>query len=260
MIEGCRVCGGATTAWGELEVLGKHAVRYERCARCGLVQTEPPFWLEEAYASPIATSDLGVVSRNIYLARLVVAVVRVLFPGRGPYLDYGAGYGLLVRLLRDAGRDFFWADRFSPNLFAQGFEAVAGARYELVTAFELLEHLVDPVSEVARLLDMSDSVLCTTTLLPATSPRPGEWWYYAPETGQHVTIYTLAALRALAGRLGVHLASDGVGTHLFSRRPVAPWKFRLACDHRVSYLLYLLRRRRSLLAEDYGQVLGRDRG
>ncbi len=258
MFDTCRICTSIVGQWAVHTLLGKYRVQYYRCPRCGTVQTESPWWLDEAYVLPLAATDVGAVSRSIALARVVAATRALVIPERGPCLDVGGGYGLLVRLLRDAGIDCYWEDRYAPNLYARGFEAPADAHYALVTALEVLEHLVDPLEQLARWLERSDSVLVTTTLLPTSAPAPGEWWYYAPEAGQHVTIYTLAALRVAAERLRVHLATDGARTHLFTRSAVSPLLFRLACDGRANRLVALLRRHRSLLAEDYRLLAGRD--
>ena len=191
------------------------------------------------------------------LAALTQAVIQQFFRADKRFLDYGGGYGLFVRLMRDRGFDFRWHDRYAPNLLSRGFEAAAGSDgFELVTAFEVLEHLVDPVSEVAEMLRRGHSVLCTTQILPATSPKPGEWWYYALYGGQHVSLFTLDALHRLAARFGRRLVSDGVSIHLITSQPTAEWLFRLVVRGRVRRLLNRLRRRESLLPSDFQTVTG----
>jgi len=39
----------------------------------------------------------------------------------GIFLDYAAGYGLFVRLMRDAGYNFRWSDLYCQNLFVRGW-------------------------------------------------------------------------------------------------------------------------------------------
>ena len=46
----CRLCGAAAEPTCVQRVLGRHDVRYYRCPACDLMQTEPPYWLDEAYA------------------------------------------------------------------------------------------------------------------------------------------------------------------------------------------------------------------
>ena len=45
-------------------VLKKYQVKYLVCGHCGLLQTETPYWLDEAYGEAIAGSDTGLVQRN----------------------------------------------------------------------------------------------------------------------------------------------------------------------------------------------------
>jgi hypothetical protein len=185
------------------------------------------------------------------------AVIQQFFRGGQRFLDFGGGYGLLVRLMRDRGFDFRWHDRYAQNLLSRGFEAEANADgFELVTAFEVLEHLVDPVPEVADMLRRGNSLLCTTRVLPPSNPKPNEWWYYALSGGQHVSLFTLEALGRLAGRFGRRLVSDGVSIHLFTTQRVAERLFRLVIRGRVTGLLNRLRRRQSLMSSDFQQLTG----
>jgi hypothetical protein len=78
--------------------------------------------LPEAYASPINVSDTGYVARNLWSAERVRMIVELSRDPAGKFLDYAAGYGLLVRLMRDIGYDFRWADEYCENLFARCFE------------------------------------------------------------------------------------------------------------------------------------------
>jgi len=255
--EQCKVCDSVLRPFGTGRVLGRHDVRYYRCENCGFVQTEPPYWLDEAYETALIRADVGAAQRNIELAALTQAVIQQFFRADERFLDYGGGYGLFVRLMRDRGFDFRWHDRYAPNLLSRGFEAAAASDgFELVTAFEVLEHLVDPVPEIAEMLRRGDSVLCTTQILPASSPKPGEWWYYALSGGQHVSIFTLDALHRLAARFGRRLISDGVSVHLMTSQRVAESLFRRVVRGRVRGVLNRLRRRKSLLPSDFYAVSG----
>ena len=132
-------------------------------------------------------------------------------------------------MLRDAGIDARWRDKYCDNLFARGFE-YHGEEVELATAFEVFEHLPSPRTELAALMDTAPNLLFSTELLPSPSPKPADWWYYAPEHGQHIGFYSLQTLDHLARRYGRHLLSDGRNLHLFSSQPVsaARWKALMA--------------------------------
>ena len=66
--------------------------------------------------------DTGIIKRNILLAKRTSAILFFLFNKKESFLDYGGGYGLFVRLMRDGGFNFYWNDPFTENLFARGFE------------------------------------------------------------------------------------------------------------------------------------------
>jgi hypothetical protein len=253
----CKVCDSASHPFGSARVLGRHDVRYYRCDACGFVQTEEPYWLDEAYGTALIAADVGVAQRNIELAAVTQAVIQQFFRADRRFLDYGGGYGLFVRLMRDRGFDFRWQDRYAANLLSRGFEAAPDADgFELVTAFEVLEHLVDPVPQVADMLRCGDSLLCTTRVMPPANPKPNEWWYYALFGGQHVSLFTLEALRRLAARLGRRLVSDGVSIHILTSHEVPEWLFRLVIRPPATGLLNRIRRRPSLISSDFQTLTG----
>jgi len=255
----CVICGERREQFGRATILGRHDVAYYRCERCGFIQTETPYWLDEAYSDAIAASDIGLVGRNIRFAETTRAIISAFFDSAGRFLDYGGGYGMFVRLMRDGGFDFYREDPLCDNLFAQGFDRQDDGTFELVTAFEVFEHLPSPVEDATLMLGLSDSVLFSTLLMPAPPPAPGEWWYYALEAGQHVSFYTREALAALADRLGVHVASSrGNDLHLLTKKPHAARWFPLIATSKAARLLNAVwpRSRPSRLASDYEHVTG----
>jgi hypothetical protein len=251
----CRLCNGAARPFGTSRILRRHDISWFRCSECGFVQTEEPWWLEEAYPSAITRSDLGLPGRNVRLAHVTAAVISAFSDPDGTFVDYAGGYGLLVRLLRDAGYDFRLLERYCENLFAAGFEAEPAGRYALLTAFEVVEHLIDPIAGFREMASLSDNILFSTVLLPADAPAPGTWWYYGPEHGQHIGIHTRESLRRVASTLGFQYVHDGRDLHLFSRRRVSGNLFRLICRHHAAVLFGWWNRRKSLLGADVSAML-----
>ena len=255
----CRICSAESASFSRAKILDRHDVEYFRCPACGYVQTEEPYWLAEAYADAITHADVGLVQRNLRRAPIVTALIGAFFRADGKFIDYGGGYGLLVRLMRDAGFDFYRYDRHCANLFAQGFEAEPEGRgeYELLTAMELFEHFADPIGEIEGMLGYSRSIFFTTLLLPEPTPRPGEWWYYVPDQGQHVSFYTRKSLEVIAERFGLALVTDGVSRHLLTERRISGPLFNAVSKYKAAVLLAPLFRRRSLVPADYRKVTGR---
>jgi hypothetical protein len=253
MSAACPVCHGRTADFGTVLVRGCHKASYRRCRDCGSVHVAEPTWLDEAYAEPLAASDVGLVDRNLRLAALTARYLIGQRLRRGSFLDVGGGSGLFVRLMRDRGFDFRYFDEHSTNLFARDVEVLEiGGAYDVVTAFEVLEHLVDPHVLLSSVAKVSDSVLTSTMLLPEPAPQPSEWWYYATETGQHVTLYTARGLEALANVLGFRRISVG-DVHLFTGAH--------GSDHYRRFLLRLPRwmflmraSKRSLMLADHARA------
>lgn len=223
----CRVCGETARPLFNGPLL-RYQVRYFECPHCGYVQTEEPYWLEEAYGTAINRSDTGILRRNERTARLVIRVMAMLGHLKGTVIDCAGGYGLLVRMLRDRGVDARWSDRYCDNLVARGFEAGDADKADLITAFEAMEHFVHPTQELVRLMERADHVLVSTDLAADPAPRPGDWWYYGAEHGQHIGFFRPRTLQWLARRLDCHVLSDGKSFHLFTRTAIPGWRWTLA--------------------------------
>jgi hypothetical protein len=229
----CIICNGQTTQHAEAKVRGKFTASFLQCLHCGFIFVSNPTWLAEAYAEPINRSDTGYVWRNLWARDKVRLVIDSFLNPDGVFLDYAAGYGLFVRLMRDAGYDFRWFDLYCQNLFARGFEAQSSliGSFEAVTAFEVFEHLTNPRGEMQRLSALTSCLIFSTRILPDPAPPLAEWWYYGLEHGQHVAFYSRKSLESLATQFGYQLSTNNQDIHLFSRKPI-PAKILSEPSHR----------------------------
>lgn len=216
----CPVCDGPMAPFDTATVLGTHRADYHRCRACGLVATLEPTWLEEAYTHAIHDADVGLLRRARRNARLAAAIIGWEGLRGGRFLDWAAGYGTFVQLMREQGHDFWQHDDYASPVFAREFRDDGTTRYDLVTAFEVVEHLADPRKELAHLAERTDRVLFTTETLPQPAPRVGDWWYYMPEVGQHITFHTPESLRILGEGLGFRTTTNGRNWHLWHRGPL----------------------------------------
>jgi 2-polyprenyl-3-methyl-5-hydroxy-6-metoxy-1,4-benzoquinol methylase len=255
----CNICRSSAAPLSKARILGRHDIQYYVCSACGFIQTEQPYWLDEAYADSIARSDIGLIGRNIKVSNITSIVIRSFYDSDKKFLDYGGGNGMFVRMMRDKGFDFYWSDKFTANQFATGFEAGEDETYELLTAFEVFEHLTEPLVEVEKMLSYSRNILFSTNLIPANRPAPQDWWYYTLDTGQHVSLYSKQALIVLAHKFGLNYYSNGVSIHLFTERRLPPVVFQAVSIPPLSALLspFFVLGRKSLLEDDYFQITGR---
>lgn len=238
-------------------MLGKYIVQYYRCTSCQFIFTETPYWLNEAYNSAITKLDIGLIQRNQLMTPIVSAVINKWFNPKAKFIDYGGGYGMLVRMMRDAGYDFYRQDLHCVNLYAELFDIrdVKPFRAELLTAFEVMEHLVDPQQELEKMLTLSDSILFSTTIQPSDDVLPDSWWYFVPETGQHVSLYSHNSLKILATNFGLNYYWNSQNIHLFTKKTITNKLFQLITHPRLSSLYNLYKgNQKSLLQVDYEKV------
>jgi len=236
----CKICAAESQPVFQADLLGKYTVQYYQCPTCGFLQTEPAYWLTEAYASPMNLSDTGVVTRNLLLGLKTSLILQFLFQRRGKFMDYAGGWGIFTRLMRDMGFDFYWHDAFTRNEVARGFEADLNGRYELVTVFEAFEHFDQPLKEIEGLFVYTDAILFSTTPLPQPTPQPGEWWYYGLEHGQHIAFYRRETFREISRKFSCAYYTDGKYLHLLSKKPVSKGWFSFLCSKAGMLLLPLV--------------------
>lgn len=231
----CHLCNGQAPLLARAEVLRRHQAHFHYCEGCDHIFAADPTWLGEAYSEAISSEDTGIATRNVLTALRLAALYHT---GLGDgaqhtYVDVAGGYGLLTRLMRDLGFNYFWADAYASNLFARGFEyqpSLGACR--AVSAIEVLEHTPDPLQFVRQTLTeyQADTFVFSTETFPdGRPPQPHQWGYYSLETGQHIAFFSPRGLTRLAHRLGMHHVPLG-RLHVFSRRPLSPWRLRLASD------------------------------
>lgn len=248
----CTVCGQESAFFSKGKILNKYEISYFKCTNCGFVHTEHPYWLEEAYSEAINRSDVGYVARNLVLSKVTRSLINKFFDRHAKFIDYGTGYGLFVRLMRDYGYDFYGQDKYCDVIFAEDFTVNDNETgFELLTAFELFEHLVDPYEEMKTLTKYSDSIFFSTELFPASSPKPGEWWYYGLEHGQHLSLYSANSLRVLGDRFGMHLYTNNKNIHLLTKKKISSFSFKLLSLYNTYLSNKYFNDKKSLRQKDY---------
>lgn len=234
----CPICSNLGSFKFEAQVLGKYQARYYLCVACEYLWIDNPEWLDEAYSSAIADSDTGLVMRNLEISRKLSSLLFAQFGERGPgiYLDAAGGYGLLTRLMRDGGFNFYWQDKYCKNALARGFEySKEMGECEAVTAFEVLEHLLDPLTFINNALRETGATtfIFSTELYAGSPPDVNEWWYYSLKTGQHIGFFSRKTLINLADQLGMtYFGSNGI--HIFTTRRCSDLYIRILSNKHLS--------------------------
>jgi hypothetical protein len=177
-------------------------------------------------------------------------------------VEFAGGYGLLTRLMRDRGFDFRWHDPYCKNIFARGFEwdpLEGKISSRAVTAFEVIEHVSNPVTFISDAIARarSSTVIFSTLLYEGEPPLPEKWWYYSLASGQHISFFRRQTLLALSEKLGLRLHSNG-WFHVMTRERMNEVMFRF-CTSRLARFsdAYVRFRLPSKILDDHQQIADR---
>jgi len=194
--DGCRLCGAVLTPVFRKLLLNQHDVQYFQCSACQAMQTEYPYWLDEAYAPINERFDSGQVTRSILNAAFLNWLITVVELPSPRLLDYGCGSGLLVRLLRDSGLDAWGLDRHSNPRLSLGFQVVKPAGFDIINMCEVIEHFDQPGVALDEIFKGNPSLLVVQTGIMG-DPDPS-WFYLADFHGQHIFFLTVATINWIA--------------------------------------------------------------
>lgn len=262
----CKICQNTTQNIFERTILQKYKSSYYKCSSCGFIQTDEPIWLPEAYSSAITALDIGLLYRNNILTNQVSKIIDCCFPEARLMLDFAGGYGNFVRLMRDRGYNFYRQDIYCDNLFAKHFDIndINVSKFDLVTAFEVLEHLQNPLEEIEGIFKYADNAIFSTELVPENNSDIENWWYIAQETGQHIAFYSEKSMKFIAEKFGKNYYKKDNNLHIFTSKTFSKEQIEYALKGKTKrkYLFGLLRKpikkfninRQSLLETDYNYI------
>ena len=193
-----------------MRVLNRHDVNYYLCSACGSIETEMPYWLDQAYDVTGLGEDVGAGQRTIDLVLKTSALLdRIKLPAEAECIDFGGGLGLFTRLMRDRGFNFLSYDLYAQPFFSDRYSltSLAGRSPAVVTAFEVLEHFSTPSQDLTQLFESRPALVIATTEL--FNGQDATWPYLSAETGQHVFFYSPKAITQIAKRFGYSLMFVG---------------------------------------------------
>lgn len=207
----CKLCGGEAGPFGTVDFnkscnnyplpRSGIAVQYFRCADCDLLFTDfCDEWSGQDFAKFIYNDSYVLVDPD-YIgtrARGDAAIYAEIFaPAKGEVriLDYGGGMGVFARSLGEHG--FGKVATFDPFASPERPEG----KFDIVTAFEVIEHSAEPLGTLEDLLSFVGDGGC---LIVGQSMQPADittvrcdWWYVAPRNG-HITFYSHRTMERFA--------------------------------------------------------------
>jgi SAM-dependent methyltransferase len=229
----CKICQGPSPLFGVIdfhksciEAQGRrfapsgYPVYYRRCSVCSFAFTTAfDTWTYADFHQQIYNEDYIKVDPNFVEVRPTTnaQVMADTFQGSRTsihILDYGGGSGLTADLLRRQG---FSAKTYDP--FSE-FNEIPTERFDLISCFEVMEHVPSPRETVARMVSLlmeTGAILFSTLVQPAEFDTIGlNWWYAGPRNG-HVSLYSELSLELLFQLYGMRVRSFSEGVHMAYR-------------------------------------------
>jgi len=127
-----------------------------------------------------------------------------------PHLDFGGGLGGLVKFFRDRGiiselYEYGYAKEVAEKLGVTTCTSLEPGKYELVTAIEVLEHMLDPVptlSEICSTIRLGGHLIVTTGNLSKHRGKIADWSYIKTNPDVHISFFSTRSLHKILKEMG----------------------------------------------------------
>jgi SAM-dependent methyltransferase len=230
----CKICGNAAALFGVVDFhkrclqdqirlpLSGVPVYYRRCDSCGFLFTDAfDDWSTDEFKAYIYNDDYRLFDPE-YLGerpRANADNVKGLwsqYKAGLRVLDFGGGNDVFCATLRADG--FLEAVTYDP--MTPEFAQRPDGKFDLVTCFETLEHLPDPLAGIECIVgSLAEPGLCffTTLVQPPDFNTQGlNWWYASPRNG-HISLFSRQSLALAWGRHDYKLISHNDNVHFAFR-------------------------------------------
>lgn len=196
-------------------------IYYSICESCSFTFSPGMWnWSESDFLEKVYNEDYVKVDPDYLAARPAAHAVMLngLFGkerSQVRHLDYGGGNGVLSKELAAHGWNTLSYDPFPKN----DLRLDAIGKFNLITAFEVFEHVPEPdelMANIRALMDDSCLVLFSTLASDDHLEQFSriDWWYCSPRNG-HISLFSKASLEILASKHSLKFGSFNDGLHWF---------------------------------------------
>lgn len=236
----CKICAAPTDLYDVVDLaktcdlvsayprgLTGTPVYYRRCRECAFIFTSHFDAYTDAQWREVYNADYDVIDPDYALRRPVrnARFIEILLHHRRNSiigLDFGGGNGVTADVLRRRGWAFDSHDPFGKSQMRPSFQK----QYNVTTAFEVFEHVPDPVRTLEYILAKMTEHLPLVIIGTAASDKGVDdvrrlsWWYASPRNG-HISLFSKRSLAALASRFGMQCRSPAGNFHFLSRKAIS---------------------------------------
>jgi SAM-dependent methyltransferase len=237
----CKICGNGAPLYGVVDMhrpcqiggvfaptLSGVPIYYRRCDNCGFLFTDAfDDWSQDDFRTHIYNDLYFAFDPHYANSRpsgnaATVAKLWARHKTDMRVLDFGGGGDTFCAELRASG--FREAITYDP-IVPEHANRLDG-KFDLVTCFETLEHLPDPLESIERIIECvaePGAILYSTLTQPTDFDKYGlSWWYVGPRNG-HISIFTRESLSVAWNRFGYTNASFDDNLHMAFRTLPERW-------------------------------------
>jgi 2-polyprenyl-6-hydroxyphenyl methylase/3-demethylubiquinone-9 3-methyltransferase len=194
-------------------------IYYYKCSNCGFIFTDyfDRYTIEE-FKKHIYNEEYAEVDPDYDIIRpqgnaKVISSIFSQFKNEIRIMDYGGGNGVFASNLTQMGLK----EVVTYDPFYKEFSEKPVGLYNLITSFEVIEHVPNPYETFERMVSMLDVenglILFSTLLQPSNIDEvKTNWWYISPRNG-HISIHTSRSISLLLNKLGLNFESANAVTH-----------------------------------------------
>jgi hypothetical protein len=121
-------------------------------------------WIKESFSEKLNSLDVGSVDRVLFVSEFLTELIFAQKLTNETFIDFGGGYGLQTRVLRDRGFNFKNYDPYVVPIFCADFQARLDESFRLLSLIEVCLHFEDPIYEFRKLIQIADYLFFTTVI------------------------------------------------------------------------------------------------